>query len=105
MQTLSENKPQRLSDVLPSFAPQGSNDARWFLVEHQLEQAITSARCVVGSLRVITQRPENEEELLLAEDCLSFMEAMLCDILGAKASFLSYLSGTDVSERISQKEL
>jgi len=102
---MPENKPQRLSEVLNTFAPQGSNDARWHLIEHQLEQTIMSARTVVGSLRIISQKPENEEELLLAEDCLSYMEAMLCDILGAKAAFLSYLSGTDVPERIAGKEL
>lgn len=98
-------KPQRLSEVLDTFVPQGANDARWFLAEHQLEQTIMSARTVVGCLDTIAQRPENEEERELAEDCLSYMDAMLCDILGAKAAFLSYLSGSDVPERISRKEL
>jgi len=98
-------KPQRLNEVLDIHAPQGANDARWYLIEHQWEQAVMSARTVVGSLTIITHRPENEEERQIAEDCLSYAEAMLCDILGAKASFLSYLSATDVAERIARKEL
>lgn len=102
---MPENKPRRLNEVIDAFAPQGSNDARWFLIEHQLEQVVMSARTVVGSLRIIAAKPENEEERQLAEDCLSYMEAMLCDILGARAWFLSYLSGTDIPERIAGKEL
>lgn len=102
---MPENKPPSLSQILGNFAPEGSNDARWFLVEHQLEQAVMSAKTVVGCLTIISQKPENEEELRLADVCLSYMKAMLTDILGAKAAFLSYLSDTDVSERISRKEL
>ena len=99
------DRPQRLNQVLDIHAPQGANDARWYLVEHQLEQTVMSAQTVVGSLSIIKDRPENEEERQIAEDCLDYAEGMLCDILGARAAFRSYLSGTDVSERISRKEL
>lgn len=102
---MPQTKPQRLNQVLDIHAPQGANDARWYLIEHQWEQCVMSARTVVGSLTIISGRPENEGERQVAIDCLSYAEAMLCDILQAKASFLSYLSGTDVSERISRKEL
>jgi len=102
---MSQTKPPTLSQILGNSAPQGSNDVRWFFVEHQLEQAVVSARAVVGSLKLIVERPENEEERQLAEDCLCFMKGMLCDILRERASFLSYLSGTDVSERISRTEV
>jgi len=100
---MTENTPLRLSEVIDSLAPQGANDVRWFLVEHQLEQTVMSARTIVGSLKLIVERPENEEERQLAEDCLDFMKGMLCDILRERASFRSYLSGTDVPERISRK--
>lgn len=102
---MPENKPQRLSDILHTFAPQGTNDKRWLLVEHQLEQVRLSAMASVGSLKVIAARPEYEEERQLAEDCLSYIEAMNRHILEARASFMCYLSGTDVPERIAGKEL
>jgi len=98
-------KPQRLNEILDTFAPQGSNDARWFLVEHQLEQLKMSARTVLGCLRIVAEKPENEEERLIAEDCLAITEPLLVEILETWATLLSYLSGTDVSERISRKEL
>lgn len=102
---MPENKPRRLDEVVSLFAPEGDNDGRWFLVEHQLEQTIISARVIVGSLRIITARPENEEERQIADDCLSYMKPMLCDILEARASFQSYLSDTDVPDRISNMEV
>jgi len=102
---MSQTKPPTLSQILGNFAPEGSNDARWFLFEHQLEQAKISLHAVVGTLKVIAQRPENHGEGEIAEDCLSYMEAALCDLLGARASILSYLSGTDVPERISRTEV
>jgi hypothetical protein len=98
-------KPQRLNEVLDTFAPQGSNDRRWFFVEHQLEQVVVSARSVVGSLETIEMRPENDEERWAADACLCYMKVMLRHILDAKAAFLSYLSDTDVPERIGRKEL
>lgn len=102
---MPKTKPRRLNEVVDAFAPQGSNDRRWFFIEHQLEQVVVSARSVVGSLELIVGRPENSEEAYVADDCLGFMRDMLADILEARASFLSYLSGTDVPERISRKEL
>lgn len=102
---MPEDKPRRLNEVLDTFAPQGSNDKRWFLVEHQLEQVKLSTRTVVGSLAIVKDRPENEEERQAAEDCLAICEPLLVEVLQTWAVFLSYLSGTDVSERISRKEL
>ena len=98
-------KPQRLNEVVDAFAPQGANDARWFLVEHQLEQVKMSARTVTGALKTIEARAENEAERQTAEDCLAICEPMLLEILRAWSTFLGYLSDTDVSERISRKEL
>jgi hypothetical protein len=96
---------KRLNEVMDTFAPEGANDRRWFFVEHQLEQIIISARSVVATLVSIESRPENAQEVIVADDCLSYMKPMLRYILSARASFLSCLSGTSVSERISRKEL
>lgn len=102
---MPQNKPQRLSQVIGTFAPQGANDRRWLLIEYLLEATVLSARSVVSTLEAITAWPENAREGYEADDCLGYMRHMLCDILEARASFQSYLSGTDVPERISRKEL
>lgn len=102
---MAENKPQRLSEALDDFAAQGTNDRRWFLIEHQLEQVIISAKTVVGSLSIIALTPENEEEREIVDDCLTLMKHMLTSILGKRAAFLSYLSTTSVPERISREEV
>lgn len=102
---MTENKPRRLNEVLGPLAPQGTNDTRWFLIEHQLEQISMSARIVKGSVATIADRPENENERQVAEDCLEICSKMLVDILGHRATILSYLSGTDVPERVSKTEV
>lgn len=101
----TENKPKSLSEALGLFAPEGANDARWYLIEHQLEQVKISARTVVGSLQCIVDKPESAEEGYIADDCLSFARSMLCDILGHIASIYSYLSNSDVLERVARKEM
>ena len=102
---MPENKPRRLNEIVPFFAPEGANDRRWFLVEHQLIQARTSAHAVVVVLEKIVAQPENMREGMIAEDCLRIMKGMYLDIQEHYATFLSYLSDTDVPERISRKEL
>jgi len=102
---MPKTKPQRLSEVIDAFAPQGSNDARWFLVEHQLGQIKMSARTVIGTLKTIKARPENLSEYQITEDCLAICEPLLVEILETWAVFLSYHSDTYVLEIISRKEL
>jgi hypothetical protein len=98
-------KPKRLNEVLNTFAPEGANDRRWFLVEHQLQQAKMSLQTVLGSLRIISDKPENEQEREAAEDCMDIWRMFALDFTARHAAFLSYLSGTSVPERISRKEL
>lgn len=99
------NKPRRLNEVISPFAPEGTNDRKWFLVEHQLEQARMSVQIAYEVVKDIRDHPENDKEREIAGDCKSIIKTMRLDVLGFFATFLSYLSGTDVPERISRKEL
>lgn len=99
------NKPERLINVVHLYAPEGLHDRKWFLVEHLLENARMDIELARNTLRDIANWPENYEERQVAEDCLYICKGMLRDILGRYALFLSYLSDTDVPERISRKEL
>lgn len=101
---MNKNKITFPSDAPNTYAPQGANDARWFLFEHQLEQAKISLHAVVGTLKVIAERPENEGEREAAGDCLETCEELFVGFLGYRSTLLSYLSGTDVPERIQRKE-
>jgi len=102
---VSEDKPRRLNEVISPFAPQGANDARWFFVEHQLVQVKFSLAAALSSLNEIVAMPENEHERELASDCAGMARGMRRHVLGHYATLLSYLSDTDVSERISRTEV
>jgi len=94
-----------LSDVVPQHAEQGANDARWFLVEHLLIDAKMNVQIACDYLSDIIALPENANERGVATDCMDITRMMLRHILDHYATFLSYLSDTDVSERISQMEV
>jgi len=102
---MSGNKPQRLSEVVPQFAPQGVNDARWFMVEHELLHGKICFQTAMDYLLDIITYPENGSERLHAKECLDICRDMVLSIQGRYLTLLSYLSGTDVPERISRKEL
>ena len=102
---MPENKPRRLNEVVPSLAPEGANDRRWFLLEYQMEEAKLIVEAMIGTLEEIIALPENENEREVADDCQLIVRSMRANILGHRATFLSYLSDTDVPERISRKEL
>ena len=102
---MPKNKTTSLSEALGLYAPQGSNDKRWFLIEHQLEQARMSVEMTLSALTEIRGNPENAHECLAAKDCYDILRDLRLDVLEKRATFLSYLSNTDVSERISRKEL
>ena len=100
-----ENKPRRLNEVVPSLAPQGYNDRKWFLIEHCLVDAKVNVQIACNHLYSIVSWPENNNEREIATDCLAICKGMLLDLKEHYATFLSYLSDTDVPERISRKEL
>ena len=102
---MTENKPRRLSDVVESLAPEGTNDARWFLVEHLLMDAKMNVQIARDYLKDIRDWSENEDEQEVAADCLDIIAGMYLDILEHHCTFLSYVSDTDVPERKSRKEL
>jgi len=102
---MPKKKTGRLSDIVPQFAPQGANDRKWFLVEHQLVQAKMSLLTAIEALIEIGSEPENDDERRIATDCLSVLRPVRRQLLSNYATFLSYLSGTDVPERISQMEV
>ena len=102
---MPENKPRRLNEVVPPFAPQGSNDRRWFMIEHLLMDAKNDVQIACDYLKDIEARPENPDERRIAAECLHIMKRNLRSILSHHAWFLSYLSDTDMPERIARKEL
>jgi len=102
---VSENKPQRLSEVVSTRAPQGANDTRWFMVEHELVQGKICFQIAMDSLLHIIMYPENGSECLHAKECFEICRDMILSIQDRYLTLLSYLSGTDVPERISRKEV
>jgi len=102
---MPENKPQRLSDVIRDRVPEEAQDRRWFRVEHQMEQVRFSTLEILLTLSKLAEWSGNAEDRKVAADCLSIMRGMYLDIQEHYATFLSYLSGTDVSERISRTEV
>jgi len=102
---VSEDKPRHLNEVISPFAPQGANDARWFFVEHQLVQVKFSLAAALSALHEIIAMPENEQERELAGVCHRYTSHMRRHVLDHYATLLSYLSDTDVSERISRTEV
>lgn len=102
---MMKKKTSRLSDIVPQFAPEGANDYKWFLVEHQLTQAKMSLQSAIQTLVEIGSLPENKDERNFATDCLGILMPARRQLLSNYATFLSYLSDTDVPERISRKEL
>ena len=99
------NQPRRLSEVVDvPTAPQGSNDGRWFLLEHQLYQARVSLYQVRLLCEQIGDLPENDEEWELARSVLEIITPVYTRLLGARSSVLALLAGTEVAERVRRME-
>lgn len=97
-------KPTHLSEVIGEQSPQGFNDGRWFLLEHQLYQVKVSLQTARGLCEQIGDRPENEEDWQAARDVLELLSAPYIAFLQAHASILSYLGGTGIAERVGGME-
>jgi hypothetical protein len=102
---MPDNKPTKLSDIIDPYAPQGTNDRRWFEFEHHLIQAAMSTADAFLTLMEIVDTPENDHEKLLALDCASLARRLHTVTLGKHAAILAYLSKTEIPEKISRKEL
>lgn len=96
---------RKLSEVVDASVPEGFNDGRWFLLEHQMYQAQTSLQTVRSLCERIGDYPENQEEWELARAALEIVSPVYVELLGALAAVRSLLSGTEVAERIGEKEL
>lgn len=101
---MSKDKARRLSDVVTSPVPEGFNDARWFMLEHQMYQAFVSLQTVRTLCEQIGDRPENDEEWEFARSILEIVSPVYVDLLGARSAVLSLLAGTKVAERVGRKE-
>lgn len=102
---MAEKKARKLADVVEVYAPQGTNDRRWFLLEHQLYQAQVSLQTARAQCEAIGDLPENEEERELARAVLEMITPPYVRVLGAIASVHSLLSDTEIAERVGRKEL
>ena len=102
---MTKNRPRHLNEVISTFAPEGANDARWFMVDHLLIDARMNIQVTLSKLSEIKTVPENDEEKMIAKDCYDIVRGLYLDIHEHYAAFLSYLSDTDVPERIARKEL
>jgi hypothetical protein len=101
---MPEQKARKLSDVIPQYAPEGSNDARWFLLEHQLYEARFALSHVRSICEAVGDLPENEEERELARSVLEIISGTYVRLLGDYAAVHALLSGSDVAERMGGKE-
>ena len=102
---MTENEYRRLSEVAGTFAPEGANDVRWFMIEHQLIDARMNIQIALSKLSEIACNPENAEDRTIAWDCYDIVRGLYLDVHEHYAAFLSYLSDMDVPERIARKEL
>ena len=102
---MTENNPRRLVEVVYDLVPEKADDRRWFRVEHQFEQVRFSTLEILQTLTKLAEWSENLSDRKLAKDCYYIIRGMYLDIQEHYATYLSYLSDTDVPERISRKEL
>ena len=77
---MTENKPRRLNEVVPPLAPQGSNDRRWFMIEHLLMDAKNDVQIACDYFSDIITQPESEEEREAAEQRALEMNAFLAPV-------------------------
>lgn len=101
---MSSPEAKRLSDVVETMAPEGHNDGRWFLLEHQLYESKFALQVARLQMETIGDFPENEQERELAGDVLDILTPAFTQVLGALASVKSLLAGTETAERIGGKE-
>jgi hypothetical protein len=93
--------PRKLSEVVKSgWAPEGHNDGRWFLMEHQIYQARVSLQQARLMAEQIGDHPENAEERELASAVLEYLTPAYIASAKCLADSKSLLSGTEVAERI-----
>lgn len=97
-------KARKLSEVITSPVPEGFNDGRWFLLEHQIYQARVSLQQARMLAEQIGDRPENPEERELASAVLEMVTPVYVQMLEKVASVKALLSGTEVAERIGDQE-
>jgi len=102
---MTEPTRTRLSEVVETFAPQGANDSRWFLMEHHLMQAKLSLQEAQRAAVQIYANPENAREGELANDCFVFIARAYAEFLAQHAALLAYISDSDISERVGNVEL
>ncbi len=102
---MAKAKVQKLSEVVDTTVPQGFNDGRWFLLEHQLYQAQTSLQTVRSLCERIGDYPENQDEWELARSALEIVSPVYVDLLGALAATKALLAQSEVAERVGEKEL
>lgn len=101
---MTDRKARKLSNVIPPDVPQGVNDRRWFLLEHQLSQAQFSLQTARVQCEAIRENPENPQEAELAQAALEIISPAYVRVLGAISSVHSLLSGTEVAERVGRME-
>ena len=101
---MSTAKVRKLSEVVDTEVPQGFNDGRWFLLEHQMYQAQVSLQQVRSLCERIGDCPENQEEWELARAALEIVSPVYVDLLGALAAVRALLSGSEVAERVGGME-
>ena len=95
------NQPRKLSEVVETAAArQGENDAKWFLMEHQLYEARVALQMARLQMELVCDAPENDEEFELARAVLEFLTPAYTRVLGALSSTKSLMAGTETAERI-----
>ena len=96
---------RKLSEVVETAAArQGENDAKWFLMEHQLYEARVALQLARLQMELVCDAPENDDESELASAVLEILSPTYVRVLGDLAAIKSLLAGTETAERIGGQE-
>ena len=101
---MTEKHVSRLSDIIEPEPRQGLNDGYWSLMEHQVYEAQFALQVARRQMEAVSEHPENQEDAEQAEAVLEILSPVYVKMLEAAATIKKLLWGTEVAERIGEKE-
>lgn len=82
------------------YVPDGTNEWRWHLMEHQAFQALHSCSEARRMLEDITDYPENQDERDLAIEIMEHMTQAYVALLSAWHNTQALISGTETAQKM-----
>lgn len=101
---MSNQKARKLSEVVDTTTMQGINDARWFLLEHQIYQVIVSLQSARQVCEMIGDRAENGDEWELARAALEELTPVYIDTLQMRQNVSQLMASSKIAERVGRVE-